>query len=64
MQLPFPEFSYRTPLLLFIEHPEEVPGVHRQTDHGADKGGMADSGGANAAPPQGSARVHDCGMFC
>lgn len=55
---------YRTLLLLFLEHAEEVPGVHCQADHGADQGGVADSGGTHAAPPQGSARVHDCSMFC
>lgn len=51
-------------LLLFLEHFEEVPGVHCQTDHGADQGGVADSGGTHVAPPQGSTRVHDCRTCC
>lgn len=55
---------YRTLLLLFLEHTEEVPGVHCQTDHGADQGGVADFGGTHAATPQGSAWVYDSSMFC
>lgn len=55
MQLQFQEICIEHCFNYFLEHTEEVPGVHCQTDHGADQGGMADFGGTHAAPPQGSA---------